>query len=252
MSFVAKNRRRIRQKNLLVVNRHQKKIKMQLKFIRALFLLCTLGLTQTTWANISLPAFFSDNMVLQQNSELNIWGWAKPGEDIVVSTGWNVQYNTKASNQGTWSVLVKTPTGSMTPYDIRIKGYNEVLLKNVLIGEVWLCSGQSNMEWSANSKINNAEEEIKQANFPAIHFFSVVHRTALTQQIDLEGQWVECTPASMQNFSAIGYFFARKLQQELKIPIGVINSSWGGTPAETWMPAEVFEDNEVIVRQQQN
>ena len=216
------------------------------RLISVLFLFCILGLTQTTWANVSLPSFFSDHMVLQQNTELSIWGWAKPGENIVVSTTWNTQYNAIASNQGSWSVLIKTPTGSMTPYDISIKGYNEILLKNVLIGEVWLCSGQSNMEWSANSKINNAEEEIKQANFPAIRFFSVEHRTALTQQIDLEGQWVECSPATMQNFSAIGYFFARKLQQELKIPVGVINSSWGGTPAETWMPAEVFEHDEVI------
>ena len=216
------------------------------RLISVLFLFCILGLTQTTWANVSLPSFFSDHMVLQQNTELSIWGWAKPGENIVVSTTWNAQYNAIASNQGSWSVLVKTPKGSMMPYDISIKGYNEVLLKNVLIGEVWLCSGQSNMEWSANSKINNAEEEIKQANFPAIRFFSVEHRTALTQQIDLEGQWVECSPATMQNFSAIGYFFARKLQQELKIPIGVINSSWGGTPAETWMSAEVFEHDEVI------
>ncbi|HPH21175.1 MAG TPA: sialate O-acetylesterase, partial [Haliscomenobacter sp.] len=148
------------------------------RLISVLFLFSILGLTQTTWANVSLPSFFSDHMVLQQNTELSIWGWAKPGENIVVSTTWNTQYNAIASNQGSWSVLIKTPTGSMTPYDISIKGYNEILLKNVLIGEVWLCSGQSNMEWSANSKINNAEEEIKQANFPAIRFFSVEHRTA--------------------------------------------------------------------------
>ena len=217
------------------------------QFIKGLFFFCTLGLFQTLKANVSLPAVFSDNMVLQQNAEVNFWGWAKPGEEITITTGWNTVQKVKATNgQGTWSLLIKTPMGSMTPYSISIKGSNEVIIKNVLVGEVWICSGQSNMEWSANSPITNKDEEIKQANFPNIRFFSVEHRTALTPQIDLAGKWVECTPSSMQNFSAIGYFFARKIQSNLNVPIGVINSSWGGTPAECWMPAEAFAGNGLI------
>lgn len=208
--------------------------------------LCLLVLAQLSWA-VSLPAVFSDNMVLQQNSELIIWGWGKPMEKISINTPWDGNtLNTEATNQGTWSVFVKTPKGSMTPYNLSIKGYNEIVLKNVLIGEIWLCSGQSNMEWSANMGINSAQDEVKQAKYPNIRFFSVVHRTATAPQIDLEGAWAECSPESMQNFSAVGYFFARKLQAELKVPIGIINSSWGGTPAECWMPAEAFEGNELI------
>jgi sialate O-acetylesterase len=208
--------------------------------------LCLLVSAQLSWA-VSLPAVFSDNMVLQQNSELVIWGWGKPMEKISINTPWDGNIlNTEATNQGTWSVFVKTPKGSMTPYNLTIKGYNEIVLKNVLIGENWLCSGQSNMEWSANMGINSAQDEVKQAKYPNIRFFSVVHRTATAPQIDLEGAWAECSPESMQNFSAVGYFFAKKLQAELKVPIGIINSSWGGTPAECWMPSEAFEGNELI------
>ena len=208
--------------------------------------LCLLVLTQLSWA-VSLPAIFSDNMVLQQNNELIIWGWGKPLEKISITTSWDGNMlSTEATNQGTWAVFVKTPKGSMTPYTLSIKGYNEIVLKNVLIGEIWLCSGQSNMEWSANLGINNAQEEVKQAKYPNIRLFSVIHRTATAPQIDLEGAWAECSPESMQNFSAVAYFFARKLQADLKVPVGMINSSWGGTPAESWMPAEAFEGNELI------
>jgi sialate O-acetylesterase len=219
---------------------------MSQQAIKHFFTLCLLVMAQLSWA-VSLPAIFSDNMVLQQNSELIIWGWGKPQEKISIITPWDGNtLNTEATNQGTWAVFVKTPKGSMTPYNLTIKGYNEIVLKNVLIGEIWLCSGQSNMEWTANMGINNAQEEVKQAKYPNIRFFSVIHRTATAPQIDLEGQWAECSPASMQNFSAVAYFFARKLQAELKVPIGMINSSWGGTPAECWMPSEVFEGNDLI------
>ena len=219
---------------------------MSQQTIKSFFTLCLLVLAQRSWA-VSLPAVFSDNMVLQQNSEMIIWGWGKPMEKISISTPWDGNtLNTEATNQGTWSVFVKTPKGSMTPYNLSIKGYNEIVLKNVLIGEIWLCSGQSNMEWSANMGINSAQDEVKQAKYPNIRFFSVIHRTATAPQIDLEGAWAECSPESMQNFSAVAYFFARKLQTELKVPIGMINSSWGGTPAECWMPSDAFEGNELI------
>ena len=144
---------------------------MSQQTIKYFFTLCLLVLAQFTWA-VSLPAVFSDNMVLQQNSELIIWGWGKPMEKISISTPWNGNtLSTEVTNQGTWSVSVKTPEGSMTPYNLSIKGYNEIVLKNVLIGEVWLCSGQSNMEWSANMGINNAQDEVKQAKYPKIRFF---------------------------------------------------------------------------------
>jgi len=179
-------------------------------------------------------------MVLQRNSDVTFWGWAKPGEPIVIKTSWNGnESSTKADNQGTWKIVVKTPDAG-GPYSVQIKGYNEINFKNILIGEVWLCSGQSNMEWSASAGLVNKDEEIAKANYPNVRFFSVYHSSARTPQNHCTGEWTECTPATMRDFSAIAYFFGQKLYEELGVPVGLINSSWGGTPAEAWMPEEVI------------
>jgi len=195
-------------------------------------------------ANISMPEIFSGNMVLQQKSDVKIWGWAKPGEPVKLSADWlNSEIETKADNQGTWSLQLKTPKAG-GPYTVRLKGFNEIVFENVLIGEVWLCSGQSNMEWSANSGITNKEEAIAKADYPEIRLFTVSHSTAKYPQNQCTGEWKVCTPATMREFSAIGYFFGKRLKEALDVPIGLINSSWGGTPAEAWMPEEVIlEDN---------
>lgn len=199
-----------------------------------------------THASISLPEIFSDNMVLQRNSVVTIWGWAKTGEPVVVRTDWtDTEVTTKADNQGTWKITIKAP-GAGGPYNIHIKGYNELTLKNVLIGEVWVCSGQSNMEMSAQSGIINGEEEIKNANYPEIRFFTVSQATSHYPQDHFKGEWTSCTPETMKPFSVIAYFFARKLHKELGVPIGVINSSWGGTPAEAWMPEEVIQKDDLL------
>jgi sialate O-acetylesterase len=201
---------------------------------------------QISKAGISIPEIFSDNMVLQQKSEIALWGWAKTGEMVIVKADWmDTEVTTKADVQGTWKIIVKTP-GAGGPYNIHIKGSNELTLKNVLIGEVWLCSGQSNMEMSAQWGINNGEEEIKNANYPEIRLFTVFSSTSHYPQDHLTGKWSVCTPEEMRNFSAIAYFFARKLHQELGVPIGVINSSWGGTPAEAWMPEDVIQKDDFL------
>ncbi len=197
-------------------------------------------------ANVSLPEIFGSNMVLQQKSEVSIWGWARTGEKIVLTAGWlDSELNATANTQGEWKIVVKTPAAG-GPYDIDIKGYNDIKLTGVMIGEVWLCSGQSNMEWSASSGIDNQAEEIQDANYPDIRLFTVSSETASCPQQHFTGSWLKCTPETMKSFSAIGYFFARKLYQELGVPIGVINSSWGGTPAESWMPAGVIENNKFL------
>jgi sialate O-acetylesterase len=197
-------------------------------------------------ANISLPEIFSDNMVIQQKSEVVIWGWAKTGEPVILKADWmDSEVSSKAGSQGTWRITLKTPTAG-GPYNIYIKGYNELILRNILIGEVWLCSGQSNMEWSARSGINNGEEEIKNANYPEIRLFSVYQSTSLFPQDHLTGEWTGCTPETMKNFSVIAYLFAKKLHLELGVPVGVINSSWGGTPAEAWMPEDVIEKDSFL------
>jgi sialate O-acetylesterase len=201
---------------------------------------------QFSKANVSLPEIFSDNMVLQQKSDVILWGWAKPGETIVIRAEWmDKDIALKAGVQGTWKTIITTP-GAGGPYNIRIKGFNELILKNILIGEVWLCSGQSNMEMSASSGIDNGEEEIKNANYPEIRLFTVSTSTSLYPQEHLSGKWSVCTPEEMKTFSAIGYFFARKLNKELGIPVGIINSSWGGTPAESWMPEDATQKDNFL------
>jgi len=202
----------------------------------------------TMMANVSLPNIFGDNMVLQRNSEVKIWGWASPKEEIKLVSSWNNQeYKVVANNQAQWELKIKTPEAG-GPFTISIKGYNEVILKNILIGEVWVCAGQSNMEMSASWGIDDGEEEVKNAANPNIRFFTVSKSTALNPQNNVLGNWTESTPETMKNFSAIGYFFAKRLREDLKnVPIGLISSNWGGTPAEIWMPEEVVNNDLVLL-----
>lgn len=193
---------------------------------------------------VSLPAIFGDHMVLQQNAEVTIWGWGKPMEEITVTPSWNnIPVTTVANSAAKWQLKLKTPIAGEGPYSLIVKGYNTIQLKDVLLGEVWFCSGQSNMEWSPRAGIDNIEQ-IKNAAHPEIRYFSVQHRTADAPQIDLGGNWAISTPESTMDFSAIAYFFGRELQENLNVPIGLINSSWGGTPAEVWVNEEVIADNE--------
>jgi len=205
-----------------------------------------LGVVLNGKSSVSLPGIFGDNMVLQQKSDVLFWGWAKPMEKVTVKADWMADgLSVTGDVQGKWKLILKTP-GAGGPYNISIKGQNELILKNVLVGEVWLCSGQSNMEMSAAWGINNSEEEIKNANYPEIRLYSVATSTALSPQQHLAGKWSVCTPEEMKTFSAIGYFFARKLNKELNVPVGIINSSWGGTPAESWMPEEVIQQDNFL------
>ncbi|HQK39929.1 MAG TPA: sialate O-acetylesterase, partial [Flavobacterium alvei] len=191
-------------------------------------------LSNTAFANVTLPNVISDNMVLQRNSDVKIWGWANPQEEVVIAPSWNNQtYKIKASNQAKWEITIPTPKEG-GPYTISIKGYNEIVLKNILIGEVWVCSGQSNMEMNASWGIENGDEAVKAATNPSIHFFVVPKLTATTPQNNLSGNWTECTPETMKYFSATGYFFAKRLQEELKnVPIGLIADNLGATSVET-------------------
>lgn len=212
----------------------------------SLFAFFVLLVGHTLFAKITLPNILSDNMVLQRNDRVLLWGWANTGEEISVVTGWdNKTYTVKTAITAKWQVTVPTPEAG-GPFTIKFIGdENEVTLDNILIGEVWVCSGQSNMQWSAttNAGIDNAEEEIAKANYPNIRLFTVERRTSEFPQEDLPGSWVECTPETMKDFSAIAYFFARRLQGELDVPIGLIDNAWGGSPAEVWTPFSVFEEH---------
>jgi sialate O-acetylesterase len=205
--------------------------------------------SNSAFANVTLPNIFSDNMVLQRNAEVTIWGFANPQEEVVITPSWNNQeYKMKTSNQAKWEILIPTPKEG-GPYTITIKGYNEVVLKNILIGEVWICSGQSNMEMSASWGIENGDEAVKNADNPNIRLFLVPKLTATTPQNNISGSWTNCTPETMKYFSAVGYFFGKHLQEGLKgVPIGLISSNWGGTPAEIWTPEEAIQNDAVLLK----
>ncbi|MBC7745125.1 MAG: sialate O-acetylesterase [Flavobacterium sp.] len=195
---------------------------------------------------VSVPDIFSNHVVLQQNAEITLWGWAKTGEKVTVSVSWDQKkVNVTANNLAQWKVTLNTPFAG-GPYTIKIEGYNTIQIEDVLIGEVWLASGQSNMEWTPKAGIDGGEQEVAKANYPNIRFFTVDPKTADATQLNVSGEWVVCTPQTMSEFSAVGYFFGKKLYQNLNTPVGIINSSWGGTPAEVWMNPKVIEENKLL------
>lgn len=196
-------------------------------------------------AKVSLPSFFTDNMVLQQKAAIPFWGTATPGSTVRVSTSWDKRvYTNHADKQGNWKITLTTPAYG-GPYTITVEDETKTELKNILIGEVWLCSGQSNMEMplAGWGKVNNYEEEIKNANYPEIRLLQAEHIDSAVPLNDLQvqnGGWQVCSPETIPEFSSTAYFFARKVYAETKIPIGLIHSSWGGTVIEAWTSAEAL------------
>lgn len=199
-------------------------------------------------AKIWIPSVLSDNMVLQQNSEATIWGWStEVDENITVVGSWNNEPVIVKVYQGNWSLKLPTPNGG-GPFTITIEGHEKITLSNVLIGEVWLCTGQSNMQLTASFGILNAEEEIKNAMYPDIRFFTVPLHNSNTPQDDSLGEWVESSPETMKNFSSVGYFFGRRLHKDLGVPVGLISTNWGGTNVELWIPKEDLNQEELLVK----
>src|SRR5690348_14869203 len=197
----------------------------------------------SSFANVRLPAVISSGMVLQQRSEDPLWGWASPGEEIAITANWagSTTVKTKADSNGRWRTKIKMPAAG-GPFTITVKANNTILLENVLIGEVWVCSGQSNMEMPLSgwpgAAVKNSSAEIKAAEYPEIRLFTVKRNAVITPQEDCVGSWSACTPESVASFSATAYFFGRQLFRELKVPIGLIHSSWGGTVAQAWTSAD--------------
>ena len=189
-------------------------------------------------AAVRLPALIGDNMVLQAEAKTNVWGWADPAEKVAVTFA-DKKADTTAGPDGKWSVRL-ADLKSGTAGELTIAGTNTIALKNVVVGEVWVASGQSNMEFSVAGAMNK-DAEIAAATFPAIRMFTVQKAAKAEPQEDCIGKWEVCTPEVVPHFSAVGYFFARHLHETLKQPVGVIHSSWGGTPAEHWTPTPVME-----------
>ena len=188
------------------------------------------GLTSLE-AAVTLASPFTDHAVLQRGIEIPVWGSAEAGEKVTITfDGQNQSVTTSAD--GRWQVkLASHQAGG--PYDLKVAGTNTITLTDVLVGEVWICSGQSNMEWTVK-KSRDADQEIAAANFPKLRHFAVTKKAADQPLASCGGTWTVCSPQTVGSYTAVGYFFGRKLVQELDVPIGLIHTSWGGTPAESW------------------
>ena len=218
---------------------------MKKLFICILWLYCcSLYVNIEAEAKVSLPVIFGDNMVLQQNADVPLWGKAAPGKTVQVKTSWDKKsYKTVAGEDGKWKVVVKTQSYG-GPYEITISDGKSLTLQNIMLGEVWLCSGQSNMEMplAGWGRIKNYEQEIANANYPNIRLFQVSRATAYTPLDDCQATgWNPCSPAVIPEFSATAYFFARNLYEKYHIPVGLIHTSWGGTFAEAWTSTEALK-----------
>ena len=184
------------------------------------------------------PAFrtagiFTDHMVLQRDQPLPVWGWAAPGRAVTVEVGPH-SARTRANAEGRWRVTLPALESAKGPLTVTVKAGDETIqLTDILVGEVWLCSGQSNMEWSVRG-FADGEAEIKAANHPNIRLFTVPNKTAIDPQDDVVGQWQACSPETIGGFSAVGYYFGRELNERINVPIGLINSAVGGTIIEAW------------------
>lgn len=194
---------------------------------------------------LKMPAIFSDNMVLQRDMPIPIWGWEEPNKTINVSLG-KIKQSAKSDSAGKWMVkLPPFPAGGS--YTLIISGKKDkVSFKNVMIGDVWICSGQSNMVFKLSETIDG-NKEVSKANYPNIRLFTVNRKIAKSPQDDTGGNWSECNSLSAKDFSAVGYFFGREIYNNINVPIGLINISWGGTPIEAWMSDEVLRsDSDVL------
>ncbi len=189
-------------------------------------------------ADVVLPALISDNMILEQHTRPTIWGKADPNESVTVQLGED-SAQTTAGPDGNWSVKLDALKAG-GPYDLTVYGKNTVTVRNVAVGEVWVCAGESNMEFKTMAAVN-AQEEMAEGDLPMVRVFTVWHAAADKPVSDCEGAWVVCDPDTVRNFSAVGYFFARELNRGMRVPIGLIQSAWGPSPAEAWTPRAVLE-----------
>ena len=202
-------------------------------------LLAAVGCRQAA-ANVRLPAVFSDHMVLEQGIKIPVWGWADAGETVTVTLTNRIRKAAAvADSNGRWEVRLD-PLAAGGPHTMTVAGKNTITVSDILVGEVWVCSGQSNMQMSVRSSAD-AEAEIAAARYPNIRLLTVARLTADEPRTDCKAAWVACSPETVPNFSAAGYFFGRHLHKKLGVPIGLINASWGGTRAEAWTSGDTLK-----------
>jgi len=201
--------------------------------------LLSVAVSEQLSAEVRLASVFGDHMVLQREQPLKVWGWAARGEHVQVTVG-DGTAAVEAGPDGRWSVELPAMAASATPVKFQVRGTNQIELSDVLVGEVWLCSGQSNMEWTVAISAN-AEAEIGAAKYPGIRHIKVPLVASPTVRDSFDSQWQVCSPQTVAGFTACGYYMARRLHQELNVPIGLVNSSWGGTRIEPWTPPVGFQ-----------
>ncbi len=214
-------------------------------FTRTIFLAALCSFALTAGAKVKLPALVGDDMVLQRNTTVGVWGWAVPGATVRVTPSWNGKtYTARVAADSTWKVQV--PTGEAGgPYQVTITDGTPIVLKNVMLGEVWVCSGQSNMEmpmkgFPGQMVIGSNQAIVESGKYKNIRLFTVARAQSKTPLADCSGQWKVASPASVVDFSATAYYFGRNLADALDVPIGLINTSWGGSWIEAWMSEESF------------
>lgn len=214
-----------------------------------LLLACCLCTFDVVRGDVKLPAVVGDHMVLQRDLPLPIWGWADPGEEVTVTFGEN-KASTKADEAGKWQVkLPALKAGG--PLEMTIQGKNTIKLTDILMGEVWVGSGQSNMQWSVTQSADAAQETAA-AKYPKIRLFAVPLVPSGAPARDVNARWVECSPATVGGFSAVLYFYGRELHKTLDVPVGLINTSWGGTRIEPWIPPAGFESQKELKKEVEN
>ncbi|MBT4865734.1 MAG: sialate O-acetylesterase [Planctomycetaceae bacterium] len=200
-----------------------------------MFVAVSLSCVAAAQADVTLPKIFGSNMVLQQGQPIKVWGWADAGESVSVEFDGQTA-TAVADAKGNWRIELPAKQADGKTHTLTVSGENEIALKNILIGEVWLGSGQSNMAWTVKGA-NDSAKEIAAAKHPQLRLFLVPRAKSATPAKDITGgAWQECSPNSVPGFSATAYFFARELQQKLGVPVGIIASSWGGTRIEPWTP----------------
>jgi sialate O-acetylesterase len=210
--------------------------------LKQLMMAAALLCTATMQADVKLPKIFSDGMVMQQQTKANLWGTATAGKNVVVTTGWNKKkYTVKADADGKWSLAIETPVAG-GPYAITLSDGKATTINNVMIGELWLCAGQSNMEMPMKGfkgqPVENANNDALQSANPNLRLFTVKRNSSFTPKDDVEGSWAEAEPKSVREFSATAYYFGRMLQRQLGVPVGLVVTAWGGSACEAWMQAD--------------
>jgi sialate O-acetylesterase len=192
------------------------------------------------FADVRLPALFSDHAVLQRDRPVPVWGWADAGEKIVVSIP-NQEHSAVADGNGRWQVVLN-PMSAGGAFTMNIVGKNRLSINDIQVGDVWLCSGQSNMQWSV-AEARDADIEIPAAKFPELRLITIETPGSQTPLEDFPGRWQECNPKTIEQFSAVGYYFGRDMMQVMKVPIGLIDNSWGGSACEAWIRRDLLEGN---------